>query len=225
MGILATRSHSRSPCHMYSFHSHSHSHFGTFVFPFPCDSHGNSMGMEIPFSCISLLYIWNIAFSQKRTDFTKRYECKAASQGWAQLNVTDLNWSATSRPSSTTYSLVTRETRTISAQSVLNTCIPMKLFTLELTLQIEVWFSFVHVRWTSLYSCFSGTKLMPFELIVQSILEPQSNWAKLFSLFSLENLGWGLAAGYQPRPQVVDRGMTTRYGGQLRYKRVSSPDK
>jgi len=34
------------------------------------------------------------------------------------------------------------------------------------------------------------------------------------------------AAGYQPRPQVVDRGMTTRYGGQLqlRYKRVSSPD-
>ena len=25
----------------------------------------------------------------------------------------------------------------------------------------------------------------------------------------------GLAAGYQPRPQVVDRGMTTRYGGQL----------
>jgi len=35
---------------------------------------------------------------------------------------------------------------------------------------------------------------------------------------------WGLAAGYQPRPQVVDRGMTTRYGGQLRYKRVSSPD-
>jgi len=36
---------------------------------------------------------------------------------------------------------------------------------------------------------------------------------------------WGLAAGYQPRPQVVDRGTTTRYGGQLRYKRVFSPDK
>ena len=36
---------------------------------------------------------------------------------------------------------------------------------------------------------------------------------------------WGLAAGYQPRPQLVDRGTTTRYGGQLRYKRVSSPDK
>jgi len=36
---------------------------------------------------------------------------------------------------------------------------------------------------------------------------------------------WGLAAGYQPRPQVVDRGTTTRYGGQLWYKRVSSPDK
>ena len=27
------------------------------------------------------------------------------------------------------------------------------------------------------------------------------------------------------RPQVVDRGTTTRYGGQLQYKRVSSPDK
>jgi len=27
----------------------------------------------------------------------------------------------------------------------------------------------------------------------------------------------GLAAGYQPRPQVVDRGTTARYGGQLRY--------
>ena len=33
---------------------------------------------------------------------------------------------------------------------------------------------------------------------------------------------WGLAAGYQPRPHVVDRGTTTRYGGQLRYKRASS---
>jgi len=28
---------------------------------------------------------------------------------------------------------------------------------------------------------------------------------------------WVLAAGYQPRPQVVDRGTTARYGGQLRY--------
>ena len=36
---------------------------------------------------------------------------------------------------------------------------------------------------------------------------------------------WGLAAGYQPRPHLVDRGTTTRYGSQLRYKRVSSPDK
>ena len=27
----------------------------------------------------------------------------------------------------------------------------------------------------------------------------------------------GLSAGYQPRPQVVDRGTTARYGGQLRY--------
>ena len=26
---------------------------------------------------------------------------------------------------------------------------------------------------------------------------------------------WGLSAGYQPRPQVVDRGTTARYGGQL----------
>jgi len=30
-------------------------------------------------------------------------------------------------------------------------------------------------------------------------------------------LFWGLSAGYQPRPQVVDRGTTARYGGQLRY--------
>jgi len=35
----------------------------------------------------------------------------------------------------------------------------------------------------------------------------------LFTGFS----GWGLSAGYQPRPQVVDRGTTARYGGQLRY--------
>jgi len=28
---------------------------------------------------------------------------------------------------------------------------------------------------------------------------------------------WGLAAGYQPRPQVVDMGTNARYGGQLRY--------
>jgi len=34
-----------------------------------------------------------------------------------------------------------------------------------------------------------------------------------FAYFS----GWGLSAGYQPRPQVVDRGTTARYGGQLRY--------
>ena len=31
------------------------------------------------------------------------------------------------------------------------------------------------------------------------------------------NFSWGLSAGYQPRPQVVDRGTTARYGGQLRY--------
>jgi len=36
-------------------------------------------------------------------------------------------------------------------------------------------------------------------------------------LFNLLNVGWGLSAGYQPRPQVVDRGTTARYGGQLRY--------
>ena len=33
---------------------------------------------------------------------------------------------------------------------------------------------------------------------------------------------WGLAAGYQPRPQVVDRGTTASYGGQLRYILISS---
>ena len=34
---------------------------------------------------------------------------------------------------------------------------------------------------------------------------------------TLLNACWGLATGYQPRPQVVDRGTTARYGGQLRY--------
>jgi len=34
---------------------------------------------------------------------------------------------------------------------------------------------------------------------------------------SLDATSWGLSAGYQPRPQVVDRGTTARYGGQLRY--------
>jgi len=34
---------------------------------------------------------------------------------------------------------------------------------------------------------------------------------------SLPFCSWGLSAGYQPRPQVVDRGTTARYGGQLRY--------
>ena len=40
------------------------------------------------------------------------------------------------------------------------------------------------------------------------------------SMFSCPFAGgfcWGLSAGYQPRPQVVDRGTTARYGGQLRY--------
>ena len=49
----------------------------------------------------------------------------------------------------------------------------------------------------------------------------QSNNTTLYNTFmcsSKEHLFcWGLAAGYQPRPQVVDRGTTTRYGGQLRY--------
>jgi len=44
-------------------------------------------------------------------------------------------------------------------------------------------------------------------------------------LFDLFPPVGGLAAGYQPRPQVVDSGTTTRYGGQLRYKLVSSSDK
>jgi len=40
--------------------------------------------------------------------------------------------------------------------------------------------------------------------------------------FSAVNLTWGLAAGYQPHPQVVDRGTTARYGGQLQYIKISS---
>jgi len=38
-----------------------------------------------------------------------------------------------------------------------------------------------------------------------------------FFHIKVDILGWGLSAGYQPRPQVVDRGTTARYGGQLRY--------
>jgi len=33
----------------------------------------------------------------------------------------------------------------------------------------------------------------------------------------VQKCSWGLSAGYQLRPQVVDRGTTARYGGQLRY--------
>jgi len=40
---------------------------------------------------------------------------------------------------------------------------------------------------------------------------------KSYSLLLQLVPGWGLSAGYQPRPQVVDRGTTARYGGQLRY--------
>ena len=35
--------------------------------------------------------------------------------------------------------------------------------------------------------------------------------------YHIVTICWGLSAGYQPRPQVVDRGTTARYGGQLRY--------
>ena len=33
---------------------------------------------------------------------------------------------------------------------------------------------------------------------------------------------WGRAAGYQPPPQVADRGTTSRYGGQLQTKQTLS---
>ena len=49
-------SHSHSHCHMYP--SHSHSHFWHICVPipmgFPWESHGNPMGMGIPFPCTSL---------------------------------------------------------------------------------------------------------------------------------------------------------------------------
>jgi len=38
-----------------------------------------------------------------------------------------------------------------------------------------------------------------------------------YSLIKINFTRRGLSAGYQPRPQVVDRGTTARYGGQLRY--------
>ena len=39
----------------------------------------------------------------------------------------------------------------------------------------------------------------------------------VYGIWGLSAGSWGLSAGYQPRPQVVDRGRTARYGGQLRY--------
>jgi len=68
--------------------------------------------------------------------------------------------------------------------------------------KVRKWLTFDKVMGSSLVSCF----------LTQGV--------EYLIYFS-----WGLAAGYQPRPQVVDRGTTTRYGGQLRYKLVSSPDK
>ena len=46
-----------------------------------------------------------------------------------------------------------------------------------------------------------------------------NNWYILSGFYFAINceINWGLSAGYQPRPQVVDRGTTARYGGQLRY--------
>jgi len=43
------------------------------------------------------------------------------------------------------------------------------------------------------------------------------NVSKVGYVLANSCLLWGLSAGYQPRPQVVDRGTTARYGGQLRY--------
>ena len=45
----------------------------------------------------------------------------------------------------------------------------------------------------------------------------QRNFTSVFADVGALLQGCGLAAGYQPRPQVVDRGTTARYGGQLRY--------
>jgi len=45
----------------------------------------------------------------------------------------------------------------------------------------------------------------------------QRNLTSVFADVGVLLQGCGLAAGYQPRPQVVDRGTTARYGSQLRY--------
>jgi len=49
-----------------------------------------------------------------------------------------------------------------------------------------------------------------------AIGDPQDGRWKITLSFD-GRICWGLSAGYQPRPQVVDRGTTARYGGQLRY--------
>jgi len=51
------------------------------------------------------------------------------------------------------------------------------------------------------------------------IVEQYSRVRQLF--VDISAVCGGLAAGYQPRPQVVDRGTTARYGGQLRYMYVN----
>jgi len=53
---------------------------------------------------------------------------------------------------------------------------------------------------------------------VQRQLDNRSCVSSYNLLLNIDGLScWGLSAGYQPRPQVVDRGTTARYGGQLRY--------
>ena len=75
------------------------------------------------------------------------YLLKVCSQ---HVNETDLNWPATRRPSYTTRSLVTlvsvSETRTVGAQSVLNT-----LFQCAVHAVSELEFRLVHVLWICLY--------------------------------------------------------------------------
>jgi len=50
----------------------------------------------------------------------------------------------------------------------------------------------------------------------QTLIQTVPFFSYVFRVISFTEC-WGLSAGYQPRPQVVDRGTTARYGGQLRY--------
>ena len=83
--------------------------------------------------------------------------------------------------------------------------------------------SYIFVTWLIIYHSTAKNGLDTIQNVIQCTCCIQHCNATALNKVNFKflsfcvTLGWGLAAGYQPRPQVVDRGTTARYGGQLRY--------